>query len=374
MRRRRSAGSGARAAATKGTLPNGSMTRMSRIVADRSSEAIGAGGVLSRAGAVYRPSVALTGRHWHNRALPLAHLELIVCAFPVRILCLAAGVAPFCIAATVAAQTKPPVAPVKNVSDVYFGTTVVDPYRYMEDLKDPQVTDWMKAQADFTRKALDRVPQRDVLLQEITKSGDAAASRVSSVQIVGDMVYYLKRNASENIPKLYVRHGLTGAERMLFDPDALPAPEGKHYAIDYFQPSPDNKYVAYGISIGGSEESVLHVLETATAKETGESIDRANYATPGFLPEGRLVYSRLQKMAPDAPVTDKYQNQKVYVHTLGTNPDNDLPVLGAGVSPAVSVAPAELTFAGNPIGSSHVIGVIANGVQNEIRLYGAPLS
>jgi prolyl oligopeptidase len=34
---------------------------------------------------------------------------------------------------------SPPVAPVRPVTDEYFGTKVVDPYRYMENLKDPEV-------------------------------------------------------------------------------------------------------------------------------------------------------------------------------------------------------------------------------------------
>jgi prolyl oligopeptidase len=44
-----------------------------------------------------------------------------------------------CTAAVALAQTQPPVAPVRTVTDTYFGTTVADPYRYMENMKDPEV-------------------------------------------------------------------------------------------------------------------------------------------------------------------------------------------------------------------------------------------
>ena len=153
-------------------------------------------------------------------------------------------------ASTTMAQIKPSAAPVKPVSDTYFGKSVDDPYRYLENLKDPDVVAWMKAQADYTRAMLDAIPQRKVLLAEVTKYGDAASARVTSLQMVAGRAYYLKRNADENIPKLYVREGFGGKERLLVDPDRFPAPEGKHNAIDYFQPSPDNKYVAFGISVG----------------------------------------------------------------------------------------------------------------------------
>ena len=168
----------------------------------------------------------------------------------------------------------------------------------------------MKAQADYTRDALAKIPQRDTLLKEVTNFGDAAAARVSSVQITGNDLYYLKRKADENIPKLYTREGFAGQERLLVDPDKLQAPEGKHYAVDYFAASPDNKYIAYGISIGGSEESVLHVIELATGKETGDVIDRANFGSPSWLPDGSLLYNRLQKLVANAPVTEKYVNSR----------------------------------------------------------------
>ena len=279
-----------------------------------------------------------------------------------------------CTASLAMAQIKPQAAPVKPVTDTYFGKSVADPYRYLEDLKDPDVVAWMKAQAEYTRAVLDAIPQRKVLLAEVTKYGDAASARVTSLQMVAGRAYYLKRNADENIPKLYVRDGFGGKERLLVDPDRFPAPEGKHNAIDYFRPSPDNKYVAYGISVGGSEQSVLHVLDLATGKETGDAIDRANFATPSFLPDGRLLYSRLQKLAADAPVTDKFQNQRTYLHTLGTDPDKDEPVLGSGLFSSVTIGPAELVFVGHPTGSSYVIGAVVNGTQNEFKLYSAPLA
>ncbi|MEP7063120.1 MAG: prolyl oligopeptidase family serine peptidase [Betaproteobacteria bacterium] len=273
---------------------------------------------------------------------------------------------------TAFAQDKPPAAPIGETTDVYFGKTVADPYRSLEDLKDPQVAAWMKAQAGYTRAVLDRIPQRDKLLDEIARYADAASARVSSVQVSGDSIYYLKRRASENIPKLYVRRGVKGAERLLVDPDALPAPEGKHNAIDYYAPSPDNRLLAFGLSPGGSEESVLHVIDVATGKQTADVIDRANYAQPSFPAASTMIYSRLQKMPPGAPVTDKYRNQRVFLHKLGDDPDKDIAVLGAGLSPRVPVDSAELVFAGVPRGSDYLVGIIANGVQNEIRVYVAP--
>ncbi len=66
-----------------------------------------------------------------------------------------------------AAPAAPPVAPVRPVTDDYFGTKVVDPYRYMENLKDPKVAAWFKGQNAYTRAVLAKIPGRDALLARI---------------------------------------------------------------------------------------------------------------------------------------------------------------------------------------------------------------
>jgi prolyl oligopeptidase len=293
-----------------------------------------------------------------RRSIPFPRATALLCA----------------LTATVAtAQTKPPVAPVKDITDTYFGVAVADPYRYMEDIKNPDVGAWMKAQADYTRRVLDQIPQRSVLLAEVQKYGDAAAARTRGTQVNGDHIYYYKRLASDNIPKLYVRKGIGGKERLLADPEAMKGPESQHYAIDWFSPSPDNKYIAYGLSLGGSEQSVLHVKDVATGKETGDLIDRANFGPPGWTSDNRLLYNRLQKLAPDAPPAEKYVNSRVYLHPLGSDPEKDVAILGPGVAPGVTIDPASIPSAGTIPGSRHAVGVVANGVEREQTIYVATI-
>ena len=272
------------------------------------------------------------------------------------------------------AQTPPAAPPVRDVTDTYFGVAVPDPYRYMEDMKNADVAAWMKAQADYANASFKRIPGRDELYAEIEKRGDAVAARVLSVQRVGDKVYYLKRLANENIPKLYVRDGYAGPERLLVDPELVKNDDGTHSSIDYYQPSPDNRYVATGISPAGSEASVLRIVDIASGKPLADTIDRAQYAAPSWLPDGRLMYSRLQKLGPDSPITDKYQNQRVYVHTIGEDPDRDVALFGAGVSPRVKVDPTELVVATWAPGSRYVAALVINGVQRELRIHVAPVA
>jgi prolyl oligopeptidase len=272
------------------------------------------------------------------------------------------------------AQGKPPVAPVREVTDTYFGVSVRDPYRYFEKADDPEAVAWMKAQADHTRTVLDSMPGRKALLARIEELGDAAPARVWNFVVNADHLFYLERKSDENIGKLWVRPGAAAKPRLLVDPDKRPHPEGKHLAIDWFVPSLDNRFVAVGISVGGSEESSLHVIDVATGKDTGDVIDRVNFGASGWTPDGRLLYNRLQKVAPGAPVTDKYVNSKVYRHVLGTDPEKDVALLGPGVTPGVEIAPAALSFVMVDPVSRHAIGLVSNGVQREITLYTAPVA
>jgi len=279
-------------------------------------------------------------------------------------------------AAADAAPNAPPSAPVRSVTDEYFGTKVVDPYRYMENLKDPQVEAWFKAQNDYTRAVLARIPGRDALLAKIKQLDESAPARVSDARrLPSGRYFYQKRLASEDVPKVYMRDGLAGEEKLLVDPTTFAKSGGPHYSINYYAPSFDGQYVAFGVSPAGSEDAVLRVVEVATGKETGDVIDRAQFGNPSWLPDGRsFVYNRLQKLGPDAAPTDRYLKSRAYLHVLGRDPDKDTVVFGYEVSPAVAVKPEDIPFAVTAPGTSYAGAVIAHGVQNEITFYVAPLA
>jgi prolyl oligopeptidase len=277
------------------------------------------------------------------------------------------------IPAVVSAQSALPQTPVRAVIDDYFGTKVADPYRWLENTSDPEVIAWMKAQNDYTRAVLARIPGRDDLLARI-KSLDNAGNVVSALQVWGGHYFYYKTEPGSDNRKLFVRDTLSSPERLLVDPEKMTTADGKHYSIDYFQPSLDGVYVAYGISLGGSEESVLHVLQAATGKVLPDSIDRAEFASPSWLPDGKsFFYTRAQKLAADAPPTAKYQRLKVYRHTLGGDPDTEPLVFGFGANPTVNVDENDFTaVAFSPGAPDFLLGLVIHGVKREIDIYAVP--
>jgi len=286
-----------------------------------------------------------------------------------RLKSLAAGLAPLIIfVANASAQNGPPKAPIHEVTDTYFGQKVVDPYRWMEDAKSPETAEWMKAQADYSRAYLDRLPMRTQLLKRLEELSETGV-RVSGVQRAGNLYFYYRLAPGENDRRLYVRDGFKGAERLLIDPEKLSSP-GKRYSIDSYNPSFDGKYVSYTVSLGGSENGEMRVVEANTGRDMGERIDRARFGAGAWLPDGRsFLYNRLQKLAEGAPPTDLYQKSRVYLHILGANPDTDRVVFGYEVNPNIKMEPAPLPFAFVPIGSKYVFAVVNSGVSPNSEYY-----
>jgi prolyl oligopeptidase len=272
-----------------------------------------------------------------------------------------------------ASQSGPPSTPVREVKEDYFGTTVVDPYRWLEKTSDAEVKNWMKAQNDYTQSVLAKIPGRAKMLERI-RALDNAGINVSSLQVWGGRYFYLKTEPGSDNRKLCVRDSVSAPERVLVDPEKLTTPEGKHYSLDYFQPSLDGKYVGYGISPGGSEASVLHIIESATARVLPDSIDRAQFGQPTWLPDGNsFFYTRQQKMAADSPPTAIYQKLRVYRHTLGVDPEIEAAVFGYDVSPNVKVLEDDFPFLQySPGAAKYLLGAVVHGVKREMDMYVAP--
>jgi prolyl oligopeptidase len=277
-----------------------------------------------------------------------------------------------------AAPLSQPVAPVRPVTDTYFGTPVVDPYRWMEDLKSPEVQSWMKAQNDYTRDYLGHLPGRDDLIKRV-EALDNAATRVGGLSLCGSRYFYYKMTAKDQTPKLYARDGLTGEERLLVDPQVL-GMWGQtinglppRYTIGGFYPSPDGKLVAVEIAAGGAEEGTLRVINAANGKPLADSIDRIWGASASWDPSNKFFYyTRLQKLGPNDSPLNKELDETSYLHHLGDNPDKDVAALGRKADPALGMIPTDSAYVSITPGSPYVLGIVSHGVKNELTLAISP--
>ena len=245
--------------------------------------------------------------------------------------------ATLCNAAPVPTQ---PVAPIKEVSETLHGVVLKDPYRYLEQVRTPESLAWYQAQGEFTRATLDKIAARDGLERRITELTSAAGDAINSiVRMPGDKVFYLKRPKGERQFKLAMRVGLHGAERILVDPEVDAKRTGVPHAINYYHPSWDGKYVAYGLSAGGSEDASLHILDVADAKDLGQTFPRVHEGLVGWLPDSRsLTFNQLKAHTPGESDTETYLDSRVMWHTVGNAPEQAKPVFGPTVTPKLGLA------------------------------------
>jgi prolyl oligopeptidase len=276
-----------------------------------------------------------------------------------------------CAAMAAASTDSPPplpVAPVRPVIDDYFGVKVVDNYRWMEDRHAPEFLAWAKAENAHTRAVLAAIPNRDSLLKRI-EALDAGGTLVRDVQITPQNIVYEKRGPDDIVYKLYVRDRLGASEKLLLDPNAK-APAGKHFAIDYLRLSPDGRLIIVGVSEGGSEQSVIRVIDASTGQAMPERIDRAEYGNPWWRSDSKsFFYNRFAKVPPGSPETARYLNSSAYLHLVGQEPDRDQQVLAQGLSGGVKITPVDTPYVATFAGSTQAVAVISHGASPALTLY-----
>ncbi|MEP7124671.1 MAG: prolyl oligopeptidase family serine peptidase [Byssovorax sp.] len=260
---------------------------------------------------------------------------------------------------------EPAPAPVREIRDVHFGATVVDPYRWMEAPGSRELAAWLQAESAHARRALDALPDRAALLARIQEL-DHAGSRAWDAEAWGGKYFYLVAEPGKEARCLYVRAGIGGPERLLVDPD--PDRGKAEAAIESFTPSIDGRLVAYVTTAG-----VLHVVETGTGHALVDTLDRVQPGGVAWLPDGRsFFYTRLQKPAAGARI--RPTGGRVHVHRLGLAPERDVAVFGAGVTPEIPIDDAAVSFGVAPPGSRYVFAATHRGVTAELDLYLAPRS
>jgi prolyl oligopeptidase len=275
-------------------------------------------------------------------------------------------------AATGAAEPRVPPAPVARVdvvTDTYFGETVADPYRWMENSLDPDWLPFLKAQNAHARALLDALPWRAALLKRIEHlSGETATT--SSVQRAGGLTFYQQRPVGADNFKLFVRDAQGASDRVLIDPTLLSGKAG-HVSLDWWRASPDGKYVVYGLSKDGSEDSLLHVLQVAGGRDLPDRIPNTQTAEPQWLDDGSGFFYNQLTGAVDTP--ERFLDSQARFHALGTDPATDPILMKRGLDAAIEYEKIQMPFIATTVGSKYAVLELSD-VRPEFRAYIAPLA
>ncbi|MBI1352312.1 MAG: prolyl oligopeptidase family serine peptidase [Actinomycetales bacterium] len=220
-----------------------------------------------------------------------------------------------------------PLAPRVDVVDDLHGVAVEDPYRWLESPDDPRSQDWVTQQHALMAEERATWSRFDAFAGRVQEL--LGAGTVSPPYWRGQRYFLSRRQPGQQFAVLYAVEA-DGTERVLIDPMALD-PSGVT-TLDAWQPSKEGDRLAYQLSVGGNEESLLYVMDVATGETIEGPIDRCRYSPIAWLPGGAAFYY-VRRIAPDhLPESERNFHRRVYLHLVGSSPDEDVLVFGAGMT------------------------------------------
>jgi prolyl oligopeptidase len=180
----------------------------------------------------------------------------------------------------------------------------------------------------YTRSLLDPLPGRDQIHQRLTQL--LSIGTIGTPQIAGPFFFYTRREGTQNQPVLLVREGIHGKDRTLVDANQMAA-DGT-VALDWWFPSDDGQYVAYGTSPSGSEISTLRVIETGSGKLLSDAIENTRIAQVAWKKDNSGFYYGRNPKKGDVPKGDEAYYLHIFYHALGADPAKDPLIWGEGRS------------------------------------------
>jgi prolyl oligopeptidase len=238
------------------------------------------------------------------------------------------------------AELRYPRAPRLDVADQIFGHVVRDPYRWLEDADLAETRAWQAAQDALFAEYAASLPGRDALAARIAQL--VRAGSVSPPAWRGDRQFFLRRTPDQDHAVLLTagpgspEDVAAPLERVLIDPMGID-PSGTT-TLDAWQPDKEGQLLAYQLSEGGDEESVLRVMDVATGQDVDGPIDRCRYSGVAWLPgtsgsrgpAGKAFYY-VRRLPPEAvPEGEEQYHRRVYLHRVGIPASEDVMIFGEG--------------------------------------------
>lgn len=229
-------------------------------------------------------------------------------------------------AATEAALLAPyPAARRMDLIEDVHGHQVRDPYRWLEDAGSAERDEWLRSQAELYAVHQQELPGRDYFASRVREL--LGVGSVGTPVWRGDRCFFTRRLPGQEHAVLCT--SVAGGEPVaLVDPMALD-PSGLT-TLDAWQADKEGRLVAYQLSSGGDEQSLLRVLNVSSGEQVDGPIDRCRHSSVAWLPGGKAFYYIRRLPPSEVPAGESQYHRRVYLHQVGTSPDDDVLVFGSG--------------------------------------------
>jgi prolyl oligopeptidase len=222
---------------------------------------------------------------------------------------------------TAAERLVYPVTKKTGQVDTYHGQEVADPYRWLEDIDSADTAAWVKAQNEVTQAYLEKIPGRDRLVARATEIWNFNRWGVPSRE--GKQWFWFKNDGLQNQSVLYIGDKPDSEGRALLDPNSL-STDGT-VALKDTAFSADGKFMAYGLSSGGSDWEEWRVLDVAKGEPTEDVLKWVKFSAVDWSRDGKgFWYSRYDEPQGENALKAKNEYQKLYFHKRGTPQSDDV--------------------------------------------------
>ena len=212
----------------------------------------------------------------------------------------------------------------EDLTEEILGHRISDPYRWMEEAG-PERADWLAAQGELFAAQRAGWPGRDRLAARVRELLNVGYEGTPAWR--GERRFFTRREPGQEHPVLYTQ-AADGPARILVDPMAID-PSGLT-TLDAWQPDKEGRLLAYQLSAGGDEESLLRVLDAATGSVVDGPIDRCRYSSVGWLPGGKAFYYTRRLPPASVPPGESQYHRRVYLHQVGAPAEEDVLIFGEG--------------------------------------------
>jgi len=209
-------------------------------------------------------------------------------------------------------KVKYPATKKENVSDSHFGTTINDPYRWLENDTAKEVETWVNTEIKTTEDYLSQIPYRLKIKERLKQIFNYPKYGLTFKK--GDYYFFSKNDGLQNLAVTYRQKGLDGTPEVFLDPNTLSKDGTISSGLGEF--SHDNKYVAVIVNKAGSDWQEMQVMNVETMKQTGDTLRWVKFSDAAWYKNG-FYYSRYDAPKGSAlSVANEYQ--KIYYHEMGT--------------------------------------------------------
>lgn len=209
-----------------------------------------------------------------------------------------------------------------ETADVYFGHTVQDPYRWLENDRSDETGVWVAAENEITFGYLSQIPFRNAIKERMEKIWNY--ERISAPFKEGKYTYYYRNNGLQNQSVLY-RKDASGKEEVFLDPNTF-SKDGST-SLGELSFSRDGSLLAYSISEGGSDWRKIIILDAASGKQQEDTLVDVKFSGMSWKGNEGFYYSSYDKPT-GSELSAKTDQHKLYYHKLGTPQKDDQVIFG----------------------------------------------